>query len=100
MKRSVINQRNTVRIGGNGVKFVGQDLFMFSACIWAPGCRPKRKLGAGKCWVATARRPRAARLSEPVNVQLGRERGAPGSAPPRRLWAGSPRRPSRRQGAL
>ena len=37
MKRSVINQRNTVRIGGNGVKFVGQDLFMFSACIWAPG---------------------------------------------------------------
>lgn len=77
MKRNVINRRNTVRIGGNGVKFVGQDLFMFSACIWAPGCRPERKLGAGKCWVANARRPRAAWLSEPVNVELGGERGAP-----------------------
>lgn len=77
MRRNVINQRNTVMIGGNGVTFVGQDLVMCSACIWAPGSRPERKLSAGKCWVANARRPRVGWLSEPVNVEPGRERGAP-----------------------
>ena len=81
MRRNVINQRNTIRIGGNGVTFVGQDLVMFSACIWAPGCRPERKLGAGTCWVANSRRPRVGWLSEPVNVEPGGERGAP--------WAGT-----------
>lgn len=80
MRRNVINQRNTVMIGGNRVRFVGQDLVMFSACIWAPGGRPERKLGAGKCWVANARGPR---------VGMAFRAGKRGAWPGKR---GSPRR--------